>query len=262
MKLYKTDYTKLNEGDLKLLKLIEESEKSLHAKKFDEIPDRTKAIRHYRTLFPNNYLDWEDLQDKVRLEALIMEYNNEIHKAEATETTIANWIKNENAHFIVASILKDTNFGHHEAFIIPEFKLGNSYEVDYLIIGSRSGGYEFLFVEMEHPNKQITLEDGQLGKAFRDGLSQVKDWKIYMEANFRSLEETFSKYLCPGKDLPKEFRNYDSSRVHFAVVAGLRNHFHDYTYRLKREYEKNDDTKILHYDNLSDYGSRVIGGYF
>lgn len=262
MKLYPTDYTKLSEDDLELHRLIMKSRSIVRPKTLDEISMQNKAIRHFETLFPNNYLDWEDLQDRSRLETLLEDYKNEIHKQDATETKIAFWIKTNNAHFIIASILKETNFGHHETFIIPEFKLGTLYEVDYLLIGKRSGGYEFMFVELEHPNKQITLADGQLGKAFRDGLSQVNDWKIYMEANFRSLQETLNKYVCPGKDLPKEFRDYDSTRIHYAIVAGLRKDFNKNTYRLKRDFESNQNTKILHYENLFESSQRVIGEYY
>lgn len=43
------------------------------------------------------------------------------------------------------------NFGHHDAYIIPEFMLGNSYKVDYLLIGKSSRGYEFVFIELEKP---------------------------------------------------------------------------------------------------------------
>ncbi|MEK5282615.1 MULTISPECIES: Shedu anti-phage system protein SduA domain-containing protein [Paenibacillus] len=262
MRLYQTDYTKLSEEDSMQHRLIMESQIVMRAKFIDEIPAQNKAIRHFETLFPNNYLDWEDLLDRSRLEALLEEYKNEIHKIDATESKIANWIRTNNAHFIIASILKETNFGHHEAFIIPEFKLGTLYEVDYLLIGKRSGGYEFMFVELEHPNKQITLAEGQLGKAFRDGLTQINDWVTYMEANFRSLQEILNKYVCPGKDLPKEFRDYDSTRIHYAVVAGLRKDFNEYTYRLKRDFESNQNTKILHYENLLENSYRVIEKYY
>lgn len=262
MKLYKTDYTKLSKEDLQLLHEIEKSQNDVRAKSLGEIPDPTKAVTHYMTFFPNNYLDTDDLTDRDRLNALLEDYQNHIHSPSAIERSITKWIKDHEAYFIIASILKDTNFGHHETFIIPEFMLGNSYKVDYLLIGSRSGGYEFMFVELEHPNHKITIGDGELGEAFRKGLSQVQLWEIYMESNYPSLEETFNKYLCPGKSLPAEFRKYDNTRIHYAVVAGLRSDFTPLTYRIARDYKKEKNIHILHYDNLFDNAKRVIGGNF
>lgn len=262
MNLYNTDYTKLSDDDKKLFINIESSLDIFRAKKLSSLLDTNKNVRHYRTLFPNNYLDAEDLKNEKGLKLLLEKYKKEIHKENTTETTIANWIRDNGAYFIPASILKGTHFGHHAAFVMPEFKLGNSFEVDYLIFGSGSGGYEFIFMEIEHPNCNITLKDGQIGGAFRKGLSQVQDWKMYLESNYSSLEETFTKYICPGKELPREFRHYDSSRIHYAVVAGLRGDFNDYTYRIKRDFEKEKNIKLLHYDNLYDYSHNVINQYF
>ncbi len=43
----------------------------------------------------------------------------------STEATIVHFIEQNAAHFIVASILKDYNFGHHDAYVIPEFWISN-----------------------------------------------------------------------------------------------------------------------------------------
>ena len=170
------------------------------------------------------------------------------------------FIKNNKAYFIIASILKgNNNFGHHDAFIIPEFMLGNSYKVDYLLIGKNSGGYEFIFVELEKPYGNITIGDGELGDVFRKGLKQIDDWEQWLEANYMSLYETYCRYKHPDVILGDEFRNYDRTRMHFAVVAGRRADFTDKTYRLKRKMKEEQKITLFHYDNLYGSTRNIIG---
>lgn len=69
------------------------------------------------------------------------------------------------------------NIENHEAYLFPEFQLGNLYKADYLLMGKSSVGFEFIFIELESPYGKITLNDGQLGAEFRDGISQLEDWK-------------------------------------------------------------------------------------
>lgn len=218
--------------------------------------DYPKAARHYLSLFPNNYLDLQDscLEDSINsCKKLLTDKNT-------NERTLLNFIKETKAYFIVASILKGNyNFGHHDAFIIPEFMLGNSYKVDYLLIGKNSGGYEFVFVELEKPYGNITIGDGELGDAFRKGLNQIEDWQEWLEANYSSLYETFEKYRHPDMLLDSEFYKYDRTRMHFSVIAGRREDFNDKTYRLKRKIKEEQKILLLHYDNLLDSARNVIG---
>ncbi|MGR5907333.1 Shedu anti-phage system protein SduA domain-containing protein [Bacillus paranthracis] len=144
------------------------------------------------------------------------------------------------------------DFGHHNAFIFPEFQLGNSYQVDFLLVGKSSSGYHFIFVELEDPYKQITLKDGELGSAFIKGMRQTRDWKYWLEQDFQSLSTVFSKYKHPQMTLPTEFFKYDSSRIHYIVVAGKRENFNEKTYRLSRMSKLQDNTALLHYNNLYD----------
>lgn len=153
-----------------------------------------KAVRHYLSLFPNHFLDFVDLKEETKLHDLSDRYLVTLDDTSSTEAKIVGFIKKNEAHFVAASILKNYNFGHHDAYIIPEFWLGNTYRVDYLIIGENSGGYEFIFVELENPYGNITIQDGELGATFRKGINQVNDWKRYLASSYTTLEETFNKY--------------------------------------------------------------------
>jgi hypothetical protein len=73
MKLYERDYNLLTEAEKKEWENVKQREiifyhdgKPSIARRnlFREYP---KAVRHYLSLFPNNYLDIEDLQNEKRL---------------------------------------------------------------------------------------------------------------------------------------------------------------------------------------------------
>ncbi|WP_019849568.1 hypothetical protein [Desulfitobacterium sp. PCE1] len=149
MKIYERDYTVLDDLEKEEWDVIQQKEviykdgkpSKLRRNLFRDYP---KAARHYLSLFPNNYLDIEDLKDCSSLEKHICEYEELLNDVSTDERTLLNFIKDKRAYFIVASILKDNYyFGHHSAYIIPEFMLGNSYKVDYLLIGRSSGGHQF-----------------------------------------------------------------------------------------------------------------------
>lgn len=192
MKIYSRDFTVLTKEELKEWEILKDKEVVhrsgnfvVRRSKYREYP---AAVRHYESLFPNNHLDIVDLQKIEQLTKLTEKFHQMIDNPNSNERSILNWIRENRAYFIIASIMKGPyNFGHHDAFIFPEFQLGNTYQVDYLIVGRNSGGYEFIFVELEHPNKNITLADGHLGDAIRKGERQVIDWKYWLEANYATL---------------------------------------------------------------------------
>ncbi|MGD9643201.1 MAG: Shedu anti-phage system protein SduA domain-containing protein [Elusimicrobiales bacterium] len=219
----------------------------------------SKAVRHYMQLFPNNYLDILELKDVDKLNPIVEKFQRLLEERNCSERDIIEFVKTNGAFFLIGSILGNYQFGHHAAHVFPEFPLGNSYVVDYLIVGKNSGGYEFVFVEMEHPCRKSVLAKGDLGDSYRKGVSQIDDWKIWLDSYFASLHEVFEKVKNPEITLPREFIKYDSTRVHFVVVSGARSEYTEKTYRLRRDKHKKDDVLILHYDNLADSAGAVIG---
>ncbi|OMD40102.1 Shedu anti-phage system protein SduA domain-containing protein [Paenibacillus odorifer] len=261
MSLYSRDYTKLTEEERTTWEAMKQDEKigTGRWRKRSRYREYPKAARHFMSLFPNNFLDVEELREEDRLNHLTEKFLVELDKPDATEASIMRFIKQNQAYFIIGSILKDHNFGHHEAYVIPEFWFGNTYRVDYLIIGKRSGGYEFILVELEHPKKDITIKDGELGAAFRKGIKQINEWKRYLEPNFPTLEESFNKYKHPNMELPREFLKLDKTRIHYTVVAGRREDFDENTYWIQRNMKDNDKISLLHFDNLYDNVTEIIG---
>lgn len=262
--LYKRDYNKgLTIEEKQQYKDItgrEFGEEQKNGFGFANSPEKyPKAVRMYKTLFPNNFLDFIELRDEDRLLSANNEFLAILNNEETNERAILNFIRDAQYYHIIGSIMwgLSFNFGHHGAFLFPEFQLSNSYKADYLLIGKSSGGYEFVMVELESIHDRITLSSGELGDSFRKGISQLNSWRRWLENNYSSFGETLKKYKNPIKDLPEEFYMLDMSRFHYVVVAGRRSDFTELTYRTKRE--KTNNIHILHYDNLFDFSNKLIG---
>lgn len=220
-----------------------------------------KAVRMCKSLFPNNYLDCVELKDVDRLSEANKEFLALINHKECNERKILNFIRDRKYYHIIGSIIWGLSFrfGNHRAYLFPEFQFGSSYKADYLLVGKSSEGYEFVFIELENPYGNITLQDGNLGVEFRDGISQLNEWKRWLMSNFGSFSENFRKCKNKDMDLPEEFFTLDISRFHYVVIAGRREDFTDLTYTIQRERKQADDIAILHYDNLYDFANTLIG---
>lgn len=220
------------------------------------------AARMYRTLFPNYCLDNVQLTNDFTIEQKNKDYLIFLESCK-NEREVLNHIKDNRSYHIIGSLLRAMSLrvGHHGTFLFPEFQLGNMYKADYLLAGKGSGGYEFLLVELESPYGNITLKNGDLGSEFRDGISQIKDWRRWLPQNYNSFSDTMKKYKHPNMTLPDEFYTLDQSRFHYAVVAGRRTDFTDLTYTIARETQISDNIALFHYDNLYDFANSLIGKY-
>ncbi len=266
MKLYKIDYSTISKEDrLKWENLkVKETEKkngvSLFLKKslYREYP---KSVRHYTSLFPNNFIDGIDLiKSSKELNQNLLEFEILLNNLSLTERDILNFIRDKEAYFIIGALLKNNySFGHHALYIFPEFKLPPNYQVDYLLVGKNSEGYHFVFVEFENPYGDITLKDGTFGITIRKGIKQIEDWEFWLEQYFSNLKLVFENMQNKNEILPNEFRDFDKTRIHFAIVAGRRNDYTDRTYRSRRKNLEERKLHIIHYDNLIDFASEAIG---
>ena len=266
MKLYSRDYTILEPDENQLWEELKAKEIVFHEGKptmirKSEYKNFPKAARHYDSLFPNNFVDSIDLKDsKEDLSKSLNKFELLLNDKTITERNILNFIKDNNAWFIIGSILKNNyHFGHHALYIFPEFQLPPNYQADYLLVGQNSSGHHFVFVEFENPYKEITIKDGSFGTTIRKGIKQIDDWEYWIEQNFSNLKLVFEKQQNSKKILPNEFVNYDKSRIHYVVVAGRRNDFNDKTYRLQRNNFDQRKLFVLHYDNLLDFSHDTIG---
>ncbi|UJF32179.1 Shedu anti-phage system protein SduA domain-containing protein [Paenibacillus hexagrammi] len=263
MKLFDRDYTVLTSEEKSEYDQVLEREKvrklgELDVRKslFREYP---KAARHFKSLFPNNYLDIVDLDKREEIESVVDKFLTKLDDGSIKdERDVARYIKDANAYYIIGSIFNYYDFGHHDAFIFPEFQLSATFKVDYLLIGQNSDGYSFIFVELEHPDKLITLADGELGAAFRKGIKQTKDWKVLLQGNYAAFTHELKKYKHPDMQLPDEFYILDTTRFNYVVVAGRREDLNETTRRIRREHLEEQKIRLLHYDNICDTTKALI----
>lgn len=201
------------------------------------------------------------MKDKEKIQSICEEYKQFLD-TNPNEQQLLAFINNNEYYILVASLFKFYNFGHHEAFMFKEFQIGTDFRADYVLVRKGSGGYEFIFVEFEHPSENAFLKGTQdLGNSYRKGINQVNDWRRYLEKYFNTITTVFRKSLKMNDNLPSEFLENDSTRRHYVVVAGRRDHYEFNkmkTYEIRRNEEKTSNIKIIHYDNLYDYALNMI----
>lgn len=264
MKLYTRDFTELNEDEKQKWDSMQKDKKTIILPS-EKYSDRTlpKGIRHFKTLFPNNYIDRYDLEFEKEINEEKLNKLKEIlaDRESCNEQKILKSIKENEAYFIIASILNNRYyFGHHGLFLFPEFELPGKYLVDYLIVGENSHGFHFVFVELERAYENITISGGGFGTTIRKGINQIEDWDSYLDENYSNLRTVFEKELKPCEALPREFYVYDKTRMHYVVIAGRRHDFRkdEKSNRLRRKYFEESKINILHYDNLIELAERCI----
>lgn len=262
--LYARDYNLLTEEELEK---VREAKEFIESKKdhmggapisdWSTYHEMVPVAYYFKdSYFPNHYLHATLTISHSRAETLLHRFQSLLLKDTVNERQILNFIRDNEAYFILESILEEYSFGNHGRFLFKEFPLPPNYVADYLIVGKNSGGYEFILIEFEDPLKNITIADGGFGSTLRKGLSQLEDWDEWIDNNFQHLKAVFRKFSNPDKDLPNEFYELDKSRLHFLCVGGQRKHYKEKTYRLRRKQPKH--IKILHYDNLIDLATSFL----
>ena len=210
MNLYDKDYLNCSNELLRKSKQIIEQNTNefnfVNSKCYFQLP---KEVRHYESMFPNNFLDPADFIIQENREKMINQNKKArdlINNKTSKELDFKNFIKNNKAYHIIGSILKrNYNFGHHGTYVFPEFQLGNEFQCDYLIVGDSSDGFKFVFVEMEAINETPQLQKGYFSQTLRKGINQINDWQNWLEKNFNSLN--FKKYKSKVKNFLKSLQN-------------------------------------------------------
>lgn len=208
---------------------------------------------HARSLFPNNHLNPISIK-KMDLVAEATAYTAALDSA-SNETAIQTYIKSNRKWFIPAALFRDFNFGHHDSYLFPEQRLGSEYQVDYMLLGKNSDGYSIVLVEFEDVNVAYKLSTSNSESAsVRKGLSQINDWKRWMDNN--------RSYFLNSFGLTSRGITVPSSRIYYALVVSRRK-YHDETGRDIRSQtmHQTPNLKIVSYDRLADNILRFAHGY-
>jgi hypothetical protein len=67
--------------------------------------------------------------------------------------------------------------------MIPKFRLGSEYVVDFLFLVQGDLGLEHVFVEIESPKKGIFTKAGHVTSAFTQAEQQLVDWQRWIRSN-------------------------------------------------------------------------------
>lgn len=190
-------------------------------------------------------------QTDFHIEAQLL--NDELDKA-TKENDIQTYIKRNEKWFIPLSILKNYDFGHHFACVVPEYSLGSEYRVDYLLIGKNSIGYQFVIVEfedvnVEYKNKTSNSETEKV----RKGLTQIRDWKRWIDKN--------KDYFENSEGISEFGRNIPSWGFYYCLIVGRRGKMDDMANKLRGEMQNDfPSLKIISYDRLVDNISLMHNG--
>lgn len=206
--------------------------------------DIRRFIWHRRSLFPNNYLYFLEYKE-INFEKEADEYNKVIYSAN-NEHEIQTYIKGNRKWFIPGAIFLDYNFGHHDAYLFPEQKLGNSFIADYMLIGKNSDGYNIVLIEFEKANTPYLIKTGNIeSESVRKGIAQIKDWKRWIDQNrdFFMKDIGLSKF---GIDVP-------TYRIFYYLVVSRRDLMTEQAIDVRSQsvYEM-QNTKIVTFDRLTD----------
>ena len=256
--LFDRDYRILTEEEIRTWEKVESTFKKHKEKNGNAINpkelnryynDLPLAALHHKQLFPNNYLNLPEMKKQAHKNNVFKKFEQLLDNT-CTEREILNFIKDNQAYYIIATIFDGYRFGHHNAFLFREFELPPNFVADFLLVGKSSGGFEFIFIELESPYGQITNKDGSFGTVIRKGIRQINDWDDWIEKNYYILRLVFEKNIGTMEALPKEFFELEKSRIHYVVVAGRRSDYVEKTYQLRRKLLKSNNILLMHYDNL------------
>lgn len=92
--------------------------------------------------------------------------------------------------------------GGHSTYVVKEFPFGSKYRADFVVAMSYSFGWEVNFIEIEPPNDMVITKQGLPSNKMNSAISQINDWKLYVEQNPGMIRRELADY-CANKDLLK-----------------------------------------------------------
>ncbi|MCG6170153.1 DUF4263 domain-containing protein [Leptospira sp. FAT2] len=160
--------------------------------------------------------------------------------------------------------------GGHTKFVLNEFQLGNQYKVDFVVLLSYSGNWEVNFIELENTEDKLITKQGIPTKRLNTALSQVKEWKQFVENNRSIVLQDLSR-ACMKSDLIKyhstelEPSNYSGQKLKdpdsfvrftYNIIIGRRESINAKA-RQKINQFSEYDIKIMSFDGFIDIARKT-----
>lgn len=202
---------------------------------------------------PKKFIEFEKgWHKKIDFDQEADELLNALNSAKK-ENDIQRYIKNNKKWFIPASLFEEYDFGHHEAFIVPEQALGVDYRVDYMLLGKNSVGYHIVLAEFEDVNVDYKIKSANMEtESVRKGLAQIKDWKRWIDSN--------KDYFMKSCGLSEISASIPTWGIRYCLVVGRRDRMDKIANQMRRQSELSGP-HIVSYDRLVDNVRRLCNGF-
>ena len=171
------------------------------------------------------------------------------------ENDVQRYIKNNRKWFIPGSILKNYDFGNHEAYLVSEPELGSEMRADYMLLGRNSVGYQIVLVEFENINVDYVLSKSNTeSESVRKGLTQIQDWKRWMDDN--------RFYFLQSVGLSSIYGNIPSWGFYYCLVVGRRAQMSDVANKMRgQKMRETPGLSIITFDRLVDNTRALVNGF-
>jgi len=122
----------------------------------------------------------------------------------------------------------------------PKFKLGEDYITDYVLLVQSPQGLEYVFVEIEHSNKDIFTKSGQFSSEFTQAKDQLLDWDNWLTKNHayvsRKLPEFYKphSHLVIGRDKNLTVEQKEKIQSEFTATSRRFSTYDDLASRFKK----------------------------
>ena len=208
------------------------------------------------TLFPDHFIDLSSCkaQRELNFNAEADSFLSVLNEAQG-ESDVQRYIKKNKKWFIPGSLLRDYDFGHHEAYIIPEQSLGSQFRTDYMLVGKNSIGFQIVLVEFEDVNVNYKVANSNMeSQPVRNGLIQIQDWKRWMD--------DYRQYFLDSSGLKGVSDSIKTWGIHYCLVVGRRKRMNDVANQMRgqRQWETPNLT-IVTYDRLVDNIRKISNGF-
>ncbi|XSG81115.1 MAG: Shedu anti-phage system protein SduA domain-containing protein [Methyloligella sp. ZOD6] len=124
----------------------------------------------------NKQRELEDFKVTSQLTHENVEMLQEVIRSAPDEKPIQRYI--EANPVVLAAVLTGRS-----RFLIPRPPLGGKFVPDFLISDLDSLGIRWILVELETPISSVTLRQNDLAKVARRGISQIEEWRSWLENN-------------------------------------------------------------------------------
>lgn len=153
-----------------------------------------------------------------------------------------------------------------------EFRLGDDFRADFLILSAHSLNWHAIFIELKNFNVRLYTKDGTPAKPFRLAQKQINEWRNWKRMNEAYLRRKFSD-LLRKEDAPAIFYSDDTDgyKSGAAEIADMKSRI-KYSYHIvigrsstlsaeEREFRQRDlswgGAEVATYDRFLTMAKRV-----